>query len=186
PYLGQTYVAYTRYFNNFTGSETLFQRSLDSGVNLVNTDFITNQVQGVTSFGSTIAIGPQGDIYVGWMQYGPGTPQFLMRRSLDGGATFEAITSISTVSLVPTPLPVPTFAFRVLTIAYLAVDISPFNGQGIVYAVWQDNRTGSAHIFRSRSTNRGVSWSVLQQVDDSPAGTQNFLPNLTVSRDNGG
>ncbi|MFF2089583.1 sialidase family protein [Paenibacillus sp. NPDC058174] len=186
PYLGQAYIAYTRYYNNFTGSETLFQRSLDQGLTWSTPILLTNQVQGVTSFGSTIAIGPQGDIYVGWMQYGPGTPQFLMRRSLDGGVTFEPITTISTVSLVSTPLPVPTFGFRVLTIAYLAVDISPFNGQGIVYAVWQDNRTGSAHIFRSRSTNRGVSWSALQQVDDSPAGTQNFLPNLTVSRDNGG
>lgn len=100
--------------------------------------------------------------------------------------TYGPIITISTVSLVPTPLPVPTFGFRVLTIAYLAVDISPFNGEGIVYAAWQDNRTGSAHIFLSRSTDKGVSWSTPIQVDDSPAGSQNILPNLTVSRDNGG
>lgn len=186
PYLGQAYIAFTRYFNNFQSSETLFQRSLDQGVTWSVPILLTNQVQGVTSFGSTIAIGPQGDIYVGWMQYGPGTPQFLMRRSVDGGITFGPIITISTVSLVPTPLPVPTFGFRVLTIAYLAVDISPFNGEGIVYAVWQDNRTGNAHIYMSRSTDRGLSWSTLRQVDDSPAVSQNFLPNLTVSRDNGG
>ncbi|KQO18627.1 sialidase family protein [Paenibacillus sp. Leaf72] len=186
PYVGQAYIAFTRYFNNFKSSETLFQRSLDQGVTWSVPILLTNQVQGVTSFGSTIAIGPQGDIYVGWMQYGPGTPQFLMRRSVDGGITFGPIITISTVSLVPTPLPVPTFGFRVLTIAYLAVDISPFNGEGIVYAVWQDNRTGNAHIYMSRSTDRGLSWSTLRQVDDSPAVSQNFLPNLTVSRDNGG
>ncbi|ANY66218.1 hypothetical protein BBD42_06880 [Paenibacillus sp. BIHB 4019] len=186
PYLGQAYIAFTRYFNNFKNSETLFQRSLDQGLTWSAPILLTNQVQGVTSFGSSIAVGPQGDIYVGWMQYGPGTPQFLMRRSVDGGVTFGPIITISTVSLVPTPLPVPTFGFRVLTIAYLAVDISPFNGEGIVYAAWQDNRTGNAHIYMSRSTDRGVSWSTLRQVDDSPAVSQNFLPNLTVSRDNGG
>ncbi|MFF2479861.1 sialidase family protein [Paenibacillus sp. NPDC058071] len=185
PFLGQAYIAFTRYFNNFTSSETLFTRSLDQGLTWSAPILLTNQVQNVSNFGSTIAIGPRGEIYVGWMQYGPGTPQFLLRRSDDGGVTFGPIVNISNVSLVPTPLPVPTFGFRVLTIAYLAVDISPFNGGGVVYAAWQDNRTGSAHIFMSRSTNSGVSWSTPIQVDDSPAGTQNFLPNLTVSRDNG-
>ncbi|MCK9862883.1 sialidase family protein [Paenibacillus sp. ATY16] len=185
PYLGQAYIAYTRYFNNFTQSETLFQRSLDQGQTWSPPILLTNQVQGVTSFGSTITIGPQGDVYVGWMQYGPGTPEFLMRRSLDGGVTFGPIVVVSAVNLVPTPLPVLTFGFRVLTIAYMATDISPFNGQGIVYAVWQDNRTGSAHIFMSRSTDRGNTWSAPKQIDDSPAGTQNFLPNATVSRDTG-
>ncbi|MGG1636100.1 sialidase family protein [Paenibacillus sp. NRS-1760] len=186
PYLGQAYVAFTRYFNNFQSSETLISRSLDQGLTWSTPFLLTNQVQDVSNFGSSIAIGPAGEIYVGWMQYGPGTPQFLMRRSDDGGVTYGPIITISTVSLVPTPLPVPTFGFRVLTIAYLAVDISPFNGEGIVYAAWQDNRTGSAHIFLSRSTDKGVSWSTPIQVDDSPAGSQNILPNLTVSRDNGG
>lgn len=186
PFLGQTYVAYTRYYNNFRASETLFQRSLDQGVTWSTPILLTNQVQGVSNFGSTIAIGPKGEIYVGWMEYGPGTPSFLIRKSNDGGVTFGPIITISTVSLVPTPLPVPTFGFRVLTIAYLAVDISPFNGEGIVYAAWQDNRTGTSHIFFSRSTDGGVQWSAPVQADDSPAGTQNFLPNLTVSRDNGG
>ncbi|OBZ09216.1 sialidase family protein [Bacillus sp. FJAT-26390] len=186
PYLGQAYIAFTRYFNGFTSSETMIQRSLDQGVTWSAPILLTNQVQSVSNFGASVAIGPAGEVYAGWMQYGPGTPQFLIRRSDDGGVTFGPIVSISNVSLVVTPLPVPNFGFRVLTIAYLAVDISPFNGEGIVYAVWQDNRTGSAHIFMSRSTNKGVSWSTPIQVDDSPAGTQNFLPNLTVSRDNGG
>lgn len=186
PYLGQAYIAFTRYFNNFQSSETLISRSLDQGITWSTPFLLTNQVQDVSNFGSSIAIGPAGEIYVGWMQYGPGTPQFLMRRSDDGGVTYGPIITISTVSLVPTPLPVPTFGFRVLTIAYLAVDISPFNGEGIVYAAWQDNRTGSAHIFLSRSTDKGVSWSTPIQVDDSPSGSQNILPNLTVSRDNGG
>ncbi|OME87863.1 hypothetical protein BK120_00585 [Paenibacillus sp. FSL A5-0031] len=186
PYLGQAYIAFTRYFNNFQSSETLISRSLDQGITWSTPFLLTNQVQDVSNFGSSIAIGPAGEIYVGWMQYGPGTPQFLMRRSDDGGVTYGPIITISTVSLVPTPLPVPTFGFRVLTIAYLAVDISPFNGEGIVYAAWQDNRTGSAHIFLSRSTDKGISWSTPIQVDDSPAGSQNILPNLTVSRDNGG
>jgi hypothetical protein len=186
PFLGQSYIAFTRYYNNFRQTETLFQRSLDQGLTWSTPILLTNQVQGISNFGSSVAIGPVGEIYVGWMQYGPGTPMFLIRRSDDGGLTFGPIIIVSTVSLTLNPLPVTNFGFRVLTIAYLAVDISPFNGQFIVYAVWQDTRTGTSHIFLSRSTNKGVTWSSPIQVDDSPAGTQNFLPNLTVSRDNGG
>ncbi|WP_282942376.1 sialidase family protein [Paenibacillus sp. RC67] len=182
PFLGFTYVAFTRYYNNFASSETLFQRSLDQGQTWSTPILLSNQVQGIAVFGSTISIGALGEVYVGWMQYSPGTPQFLIRRSDDGGVTFGPIATVSTVSLVPSPLPVPGFGFRTLTSAYLATDISPNLGEGIVYAAWQDNRTGSAHIFLSRSTDKGTTWSVPIQVDDSPAGTQNFFPGIAVSR----
>jgi hypothetical protein len=186
PYVGQAYIAYTRYYNNFNKTETLFQRSLDQGLTWQTPILLTNQVQGISNFGTSVAIGPTGQIFVGWMQYGPGTPQFLMRRSDDGGLTFGPITVVANVTLTITPLPVPNFEFRVLTIAYLAVDNSPFLGEGIVYAVWQDSRTGTSHIYLARSLNNGATWSSPLQVDDSPPGTQNFLPNFTVSRDNGG
>lgn len=186
PFVGQTYIAYTRFYDNFARSETLFQRSLDQGLTWSTPILLSNQVPGIAVFGSSVAIGPLGEVYVGWMQYSPGTPQFLLRRSDDGGVTFGPIMTVSTVSLVTNPLPVPTFGFRVLTIAFLAVDLSPFGAEGAIYAAWQDNRNGnSAHIFLSRSTNKGQSWSTPIQVDDSPAGTQNFLPAIHVSRDNG-
>jgi hypothetical protein len=185
PFIGHAYVAFTRYYNNFAKTETLFQRSLDQGQTWQAPILLTNQVQGISNFGTSVAIGPTGQVYVGWMQYGPGVPQFLMRRSDDGGQTFGPIKVISNVVLTNNPLPVPNFEFRVLTIAYLAVDISPFLGEGIVYAVWQDNRTGTSHIYLSRSLDQGETWSSPLQVDDSPVGTQNFLPNVTVSRDSG-
>jgi len=185
PYVGQCYIAFTRYYNNFAKTETLFTRSLDQGLTWSTPILLTNQVPDISNFGTSIAIGPVGQIYVSWMQYGPGTPQFLMRRSDDGGLTFGPTIVVSNVFLTNNPLPVPNFGFRVLTISYLAVDISPFLGEGIVYAVWQDNRTGTSHIYLSRSTNNGNTWSTPLQVDDSPVGTQNFLPNVAVSRYSG-
>lgn len=185
PYLGRTYIAYTRFYNNFARSEILFQRSLDQGLTWSTPILLSEQVPGIAVFGTSVVVGPLGEVYVGWIQYSPGTPQFLMRRSDDGGKTFGPIRVVADIDLVSSPLQVPTFGFRVLTIAFLAVDISSFGAEGTLYAVWQDNRTGSPHIFLSRSTDKGDSWSAPIQVDDSPTNTANIFPAINVSRFNG-
>ncbi|WP_282942378.1 sialidase family protein [Paenibacillus sp. RC67] len=182
PYLGFAHVGFTRYYDNFATSGTFYQQSLDLGQTWSTPMLLSNQMVGTAVFGTNVAIGPTGQVYVAWAQYSPGNPQFLIRRSDDGGATFNPIVAVSNISLVPSPLPVTGFGFRVLTSAFLAVDISPNLGQGIVYAVWQDYRTGSSHIYLSRSLDQGNTWSAPIQVDDSPVGTQNFYPNIAVSR----
>ncbi|ANY70534.1 hypothetical protein BBD42_03155 [Paenibacillus sp. BIHB 4019] len=182
PYLGIAHIAFTRYYDNFAASGQFYQRSLDSGQTWSTPQLLSNQMTGSAGFGTNVAVGPTGQVYVAWAQYSPGNPQFLFRRSDDGGVTFNPIVSVSNISLVPSPLPVPGWGFRVLTSAFLAVDVSPNQGQGIVYAVWQDYRTGFSHIYLSRSTNAGNTWSTPIQVDDSPLGTQNFYPNISVSR----
>ncbi|WP_083681453.1 sialidase family protein [Paenibacillus sp. FSL A5-0031] len=185
PYLGLAHVGFTRYYDNFATSGTFYQRSLDLGQTWSIPILLSDQTTGTAVFGTNVAIGPTGQVYVAWAQYAPGNPQFLIRRSDDGGATFNPIVVVSNISLVPSPLPVPGFAFRVLTSAFLAVDISANLGQGILYAVWQGYQTGFSHIYLSRSTDQGNTWSTPIQVDDSPTGTQNFYPNIAVSRSTG-
>ncbi|ACT01708.1 sialidase family protein [Paenibacillus sp. JDR-2] len=185
PYVGIVHIAFTRYYDNFASSAQLYQRSLDNGQTWSIPILLTNQTVGSAGFGTNVAVGPTGQVYVAWAQYSPGNSQFLLRRSDDGGLTFNPTVNVSNISLVPSPLPVTTWAFRVLTSAFLAVDLSPNQGQGIVYAVWQDYRTGYSHIYLSRSTDQGNSWSVPIQVDDSPLETQNFYPNISVSRTTG-
>ncbi|WP_042161410.1 sialidase family protein [Paenibacillus gorillae] len=182
PYQGFVHMGFNRYYDNFATSGSYYQRSMDGGQTWSTPILLSNQMVGTATFGSNVVVGPTGQVYIAWAQYSPGNPQFLFRRSDDGGATFNSTVAVSNISLVPSPLPVTGFGFRVLTSAFLAVDLSPNLGQGIVYAVWQDYRTGSSHIYLSRSTNQGNTWSAPIQVDDSPPGTQNFYPNISVSR----
>lgn len=185
PYVGRAHLGFTRYYDNFASSGAYYQNSLDVGNTWSTPILMSNQSTGSAVFGANVAIGPIGEVYVAWAQYSPGNPQFLIRRSDDGGATFNPIVDVAPISLVPSPLPVPGFAFRVLTSAFLAVDISANLGQGIVYAVWQGYQTGFSHIYLSRSLDKGNTWSTPIQVDDSPVNTENFYPNIAVSRETG-
>lgn len=61
----------------------------------------------------TLAIGPDGALYVAWAEQGPApqTQQLLLRRSIDGGASWEAPVRLSPPSVgligLPVILPVP-------------------------------------------------------------------------------
>lgn len=103
-----------------------------------------------------------------------------MRRSLDGGATFETPVNVADVVPVPQVLPVPGYAFRVLTFPAISTDRSVGPNNGAVYAVWQDNRLGYADIFLSKSSDEGLSWSEPVSVTNAIPGSQNFFPAIDV------
>ncbi len=179
PYLGQSYVTYTRQFGqSLSGTAVFFQKSTDKGQSFfppVRLSPANANVQG-----SSIAVGLAGEIYVAWIQFSPSL-RLVVSRSLDGGETFQLPTPSANlvINLVPTTLPSPN-NFFVPTYSNIACDTSSGANAGNIYAVWQDNATGSAHVLLSKSTD-GVNWSVPVKVDNGANGTQNFFPALAVS-----
>ncbi|MFC5653482.1 exo-alpha-sialidase [Paenibacillus solisilvae] len=179
-FLGFVYLTYTHQVNIdiVGGSVIFFQRSVNAGVTWQTPVLISNEADYVSR--SQTAVGFTGIVYVAYITLSP-TVTFKVRRSLNGGVSFEPTVSVSQVDLVPTTLPVPGYAFLVLTSANIATDTSSMPTNGNVYAVWQDNRLGYADIFLSRSVNDGLTWSTPIRVTNAPAGSQNFFPSIDVS-----
>ncbi|WP_194273315.1 sialidase family protein [Priestia megaterium] len=180
PFLGNVYVVYNHQFNvdNFSGSAAFLSRSGDGGNTFSNTTLLSNEKDTVER--PDVTAGITGIIYAGWITTNQGST-FYIKRSFDGGVTFEANPiTVSNVVLVPQVLPVPGYGFRVLTFANLATDRSNGPNSGTIYAVWQDNRLGYSDVFLSKSVDRGATWSTPVSITGAPQGSQNFFPAIDV------
>ncbi|WP_231889962.1 sialidase family protein [Bacillus sp. SJS] len=179
PYLGNIYVTYNHQFNvqNIGGSVAFFNRSIDGGNTFQTPVLLSDEAEQVER--PDVTVGFTGNVYAGWITTDP-VSQFDIRRSLDGGATFEPTVIVSDVVPVPTVLPVPGYAFRVLTFANLGTDNSVGINNGSVYAVWQDFRQGYSDVFLSKSSDEGLTWSTPISVTNAIPGSQNFFPAIDV------
>ncbi|MCM3782613.1 glycoside hydrolase [Neobacillus mesonae] len=179
PYLGNVYVTYNHQFNvaNAGNSTAFFSRSMDGGVTWQTPVLLSSEADQVER--PEVAVSLTGIVYGAWITVDP-TYRFVVRRSLDGGATFEPPVLVSQIVPVPNVLPVPNYAFRVLTFASISTDrsIGPYTDH--VYAVWQDFRQGYSNIFMSKSTDLGGTWSSPVSITGAPAGSQNFFPSVDV------
>ncbi|KHL95827.1 hypothetical protein QW71_10800 [Paenibacillus sp. IHB B 3415] len=187
PYRGHAYVGYTPLYYLATNAAIFFQRSLDQGMSWEPPQRISDPRGDLER--AALIVGLAGQVYVGYIQLGPGPKYAYIRVSQDGGVTFSppvtrGATFLANTVPVPSPLPVPNYAFRVQTNLALGADISPGPFAGFVYAVWNDFRLGYADIFFSRSPD-GLLWSQPVSITGAPPGSQNFSPAITVSPSNG-
>lgn len=185
---GNAYISYTRFTNDAAAtSQILLQRSVDGGLTWMAPIAITPAIGGAPFVqGSNVQVGPNGEVYVAWIEGDFTNATFRIRRSDDGGVTFGPTVNVSAIVRVPLTLAaeVPSWAFRVPTFAFLAVDTSECFGSANfarVYAVWQAYGTTNAHILLSFSDDGGATWSAPIRVDNSPEDTQNFFPFVAVS-----
>jgi hypothetical protein len=157
--------------------------------------------------GAIPAVAPNGDVYVVWGVFTPGTgaaPQTIqIVRSTDGGATFQnpdmadanpskTIASVtSTVGrMISSGINIRTRGFP-----YIAIDRTP-NGsptRGNIYVVFQATppspATARSEIFFTRSTDRGKTWDTPRSISNGPAVTlngdatqnDNWMPSIAVS-----
>ncbi|MBB3110245.1 hypothetical protein FHS18_002312 [Paenibacillus phyllosphaerae] len=179
PYFGNVYVSYNHQFNvQNNGNSTAFvNRSNNGGTTWDQPDLLSSESTRVERPDVTVNL--VGQVYGAWITNAP-TTNFIVRRSDDGGTTYNQQVIVSPVVLVPTVLPVPNYAFRVLTFANIATDnsVGPFTNR--VYAVWQDFQLGYSDIFMSISNDRGQSWSVPVSITNATPGSQNFFPAIDV------
>ncbi|MBO2945356.1 exo-alpha-sialidase [Paenibacillus sp. F411] len=180
PFIGNFYAAYNRQFNIEANARSVafFQRSLDQGVTWEQPVLLSSPSDVVER--PDITVSQTGSVFATWITTNPPSPTFFLRRSLDGGQTFEPSVVISPVDLVPIVLPVPGYGFRVLTFPNIAADITTLSTSGNLYAVWQDFRLGYSDIFFSKSTDQGQSWSPPVSITGAPANSQSFFPALDV------
>ncbi|WP_056684496.1 HYR domain-containing protein [Cytobacillus solani] len=188
PFQGNAYISYTRFTNDAAAtSQILLQRSEDGGSTWMAPVAISAAIGGAPFVqGSNVQVGPNGEVYVAWIEGDFTNATFRIRRSDDEGVNFGPTVNVSPIVRVPFTLTaeVPEWAFRVPTFAFLGVDTSECFGSANfarVYAVWQAYGTSNAHILLSFSDDGGANWSPPTRVDNSPEDTQNFFPFVSVS-----
>ena len=139
PLSGTLYLTWTRGAGNYrpsTGwleSEQVFlSRSVDHG----QTWSVPMALGSTNSFGAQSAVGPNGELFVVWYDFGTG--EMRGRRSNDGGLTFGP--EFVAAPVYWNTLSTPDFGLELPTVA---VDTSPGPRRGTMYVTWAERAAGS-------------------------------------------
>jgi len=122
--------------------------------------------------GPALAVGPAGEVYVAYWDYGAdvfdynafpgnygGRFQLLLAVSLDGGRTFRHHVVERAV--------VPARPFLIYLPPLPAIAVDPESGA--LSVAWEDGRSGSSDILFRSSADRGATWSASRVLFGSPA-----------------
>src|SRR5579859_7930308 len=142
---------YTAWMDFSSGSVIHFNYSSDRGITWSAMVTVGNANQ----FPMPVVF-PNGDVIV---TYDGGTVGY--RRSTNGGVSFGAFQSISSLTSPPCPPDDSGCGIWRLN-AIPATGIDPTNGDAVV--TWSDGRTGKAVVYYSRSTDNGATWSAAAQL----------------------
>jgi len=167
PFHDNVYAAWTKFTSNkgrgFGGDQILFARSTDGGQTFstplpISPDYNNNAVGGRQ--GAAVKAGPDGTVYVVWLDSVDKQAVERLSISYDGGKTFPR--QNITVATVTDDFvsPVPGSSFRQGARIFPSLSIAP---NGTLYVAW-GNRTGDpssghADVLLTKSTNGGLTWS---------------------------
>ena len=152
------HLVWTQDPDNATSSEmkeVMYSRSADGGatfaapINLSNTPGQSQEAR--------IAVSSSGTVFVGWDEAWP-TRHLALRRSSDGGASFEAPRMLFTVAMGACPPGSPNAACTI----YPGLAVSPTTGD--LYVVWHDQVAGRLQVLFSRSLDGGETFAPPRDV----------------------
>lgn len=153
---------------------------------------------------SQIAVGPAGEVYFSWQEFGttPGVSAVRFTRSLDGGLTFSPPSVAVTTSISPSNDPISGGLYLVPAQptrgvgAHLSMDVdrsgTANNGRIYMSIMDQADRDGNAltghadtDIFLLSSSDGGLTWSPLRRVNDDATTNSQFFAWVAVDQTNG-
>ena len=186
------YMAWTQFdsYGSNLGTDSsniLFSKSIDLGLTW-STPVRINHVAGncidsdSTVEGAVPAIGPNGEIYVGWA----GPNGLVFNKSLDQGNTW--LSNEIPVGAIPGgwDYSIPGI-YRSNGLPITACDLSNGPYRGNIYINWSDQRNGvnNTDIWLTKSTDGGNTWSPATRVNDDLSNNQQFLTYMTIDQTNG-
>jgi hypothetical protein len=206
---GRVYVAWTEFPNGDSpnGPSQVLLAASSSTTPLAFSPTIALSSVTAANHGAMPAVAPNGDVYVVWGIFTPGTaaaPQTIqIVRSTDGGATFEnpdaadANPSKTIASVTSTVGRMTSAGIQIRTrgFPYMAIDQTPPGSptRGNIYVVFQATppspATARSEIFFTRSTDQGKTWDMPRSISNGPAVTlngdltqnDNWMPSIAVS-----
>jgi hypothetical protein len=159
PYANTFYVTWTK-FGGGPDAPIYFSRSINGGQTFRTPQRLSESSS--CQF-SCPAVGPFGEVYVVWYQYGAMT-RIRFVRSLDGGETWDPEMTIANCDddLGENPCG----SFRTPSYPVVSCDISNGPRRGWIYVSWVDNRNANPDVYFCRSTDGGDTWSAPQMIND--------------------
>ncbi len=177
---GTVYFTYTSFetSSSFVFSEVIrFSRSTDGGLTLSPPVAISSADN--FSQGSEPAVGPNGELYVAWFNFGPGPSGVMVTKSVDGGATFSSPVLVAQATPAGFNSGNMTGNFRVNS--FPRIDVDSANGNVyIVYGARPNTPGDSGDVFFIRSTDGGVNWSAPMRINTDPGTNDQFFPTIAV------
>ena len=169
-------------------SRILFSLSHDGGASWLDPPIKINQISGDcvdsdnTVEGAVPAIGPNGEIYVGWV----GPAGIVFDKSLDTGNTW--LENDIFVSDIPGgwDFSVPGIS-RCNGLPVTLCDTSGGQFNGNIYINWSDQRNGTDNtdIWLAKSTDGGNSWSAPIKINDDTTISHQFFTWMAIDQTNG-
>ena len=167
PFHDNVYVSWTKFTHGgavFTDSDQIqFSRSLDGGATwstplALSPSYNNNAVGGRQ--GSAVKVGPDGTVYVVWLDTVNRQAVERLSISHDGGKTFPGQNIIVATVTDEFVSPVPGSSFRQDARTFPSLSITP---SGTLYVAWADRTgdpsSGHAIVQVTKSTNGGLTWS---------------------------
>jgi len=184
PFKDNIYVAW-----DVPGGGMRFARSKDKG----RTWSKPLQLSADRAIGAHLVTGPSGELYVAWPD--TDSKKIVIRRSDDGGATFQAAHTITTTH-GSYEITIPAMCRRkALIYVTLGVDRSNGPGKGNVYATWTDlvgndsvdcsDTSSRAAVHFSSSRDGGNSWSTPRIIPADLPSTDRFNQWMAVDPQDG-
>jgi hypothetical protein len=133
----------------------------------------------VINQGNTPAVGPDGDVYVTWIDFI--NNQLLFAASADRGGTWSQPQVIAAITTLPGNL--PNSEFRTPTLTTMAVDRSDQESRGAIYIAWSDYGAGNADVLLVRSDDGGATWSAPFRANGDLGEHDQFFPSVSVAPD---
>jgi len=159
PYVNTFYITWTK-FTVDGEAPIYFSRSINGGQTFSVPERLS---QGGACQFSCPAVGPFGEVYAVWYQYG-GLSRIRFVRSLDGGETWDP--EVTVANCDDDLGENPCGSFRTPSYPVVSCDISDGPQHGWIYVSWVDNRNENPDIYFCRSTNGGSTWSTPQMIND--------------------
>jgi hypothetical protein len=160
PYFGRVYLSWTEFRSAGNGSEPMMVSvSSNGGASFGAPKQLSpagNNGTGNGRQGSSIAVGPDGTVYVAFEQ---GFNQ-VVSISTDGGKKWTRPITIGAVADLDDPIPGSNF--RTNSFPTIAADPTP--GSKTVYAAWANRTAAGGRIVVATSTDSGRSWNAPVQV----------------------
>lgn len=162
-YFGRVYLSWTEFRSNSqagNGSEPIMvSYSTDGGTSFGAPNQLSpagNNGTGNGRQGSSVDVGPDGTVYVGFVQ---GSSQ-VVAVSRNGGKNWTRPITIAAVAEIADPIPGANFR----TNSFLTIAADPRAGSATVYAAWSNRTAAGGRIVIATSTDRGTTWSAPVQV----------------------
>ena len=181
PNAGTVYLTYTsfEFSSTFLSSAVIrLSKSTDGGLTL-SAPVALSPGGGAFAQGSQPAVGPNGELYVAWFNFGPGPTGIMLVKSVDGGTTFTS--PILVAQATPPGFNSGTMTGNFRVNGFPRMDVDPTNGNVyITYGANPGTPGDSGDVFFVRSTDGGATWSAPVRINTDSGTNDQFFPTLAV------